>query len=115
MIKNMEKEGTKPINHNIQCIYLYIVHVILFVYPVYIHVGKPSSGKKTKGRDKGTKTPKAAGNLPQSSPDGLDTTKPHWTLRVVTNTEVSKYLMNMYINISVVIVSINNNNKNQFL
>jgi hypothetical protein len=45
---------------------------------------KPTSGKKSRGRDKGTKTPKPTS---QTLTDGIDISKPHWTLRVVTNIE----------------------------
>lgn len=62
---------------------------------------KPSSAKKTKGRDKGTKTPKAAaggdgggkgGATPTQPIDNIDATKPHWTLRIVTESDVRGYI-----------------------
>ena len=57
---------------------------------------KPSSAKKTKVREKGSKTPKVTGGgeggkgggANQSQSDNIDVTKPHWTLRVVTDSDV---------------------------
>lgn len=62
---------------------------------------KPSSAKKTKAREKGSKTPKTTGGgdgggkggANTSPSDNIDITKPHWTLRVVTDSDVrNKYM-----------------------
>ena len=58
------------------------------MYIVGTQSNKPPSGKKGKGKGGGTRTPKPSLTAAIQFRDGVDTSKPHWTLRIVTGIKV---------------------------
>ena len=76
MIKSMENDGELDRQTN-----KHIVYKLLCT----ARLDKSSSSKKGKSRA-GTKTPKTS--APPQPHDGIDVSKPHWILRVVTDLEV---------------------------